>query len=261
MTSIITLTTDFGLADPYVGIMKGVILCRTIDIHIIDLTHQIKPQDVQTAALTVEHAYSFFPENSVHLVVVDPGVGSKRNIICLENDSHFFVGPDNGVLSPFFKSCTALHQVTNTDLFLKEISNTFHGRDIMAPVAASLADGLPIQKTGPALSTDQCVWIDYPTATISDHAISGTVIHIDNFGNLRTSITSDNLKQCGDKQQLRISIGFYSITGLSNSYADVKKHETLAIIDSQGHLEIAVKNGSGAEKLNAKVGDKVVVRC
>ncbi len=260
MFPIITLTTDFGLDDSYVGIMKGVILSRAPDARIIDLTHKIKPQDIQTAALTLQHGYPFFPKGCVHLIVVDPGVGSDRRIICLENDGHFFIGPDNGVLSPYFKSCTTLHQVTNTDLFLKEISNTFHGRDIMAPVAASLTAGLSIKEVGPSINPDQCVWLELPSAIISGRSINGTIIHIDHFGNLRSSITKNDLKNCEDWKNLRVSVGFHSIEGLSDSYADVGNHKTLAIIDSQGYLEVAVKNGSGAEKLNAKVGDRVVVR-
>lgn len=260
MTPIITLTTDFGLDDSYVGIMKGVILSRAPDVRMIDLTHQISPQDIQTAALTLQHAYPFFPKGCVHLVVVDPGVGSDRRIISLENDGHFFIGPDNGVLSPYFKSCTALHQVTNKDLFLKEVSNTFHGRDIMAPVAASLATGLPINEVGPLIETEQCVRLELPTATISEQSISGSIIHIDHFGNLRSSITEEDLKHVRDRKELQVSIGFHTISGLSDSYADVKQYKPLAIIDSQGYLEVAVKNGSGAEKFNAKVGDRLVVR-
>jgi len=258
--AIITLTTDFGLADPYVGIMKGVILTRASDAVIVDLSHQIQPQDIQTAALTLQYAYPFFPEATVHLVVVDPGVGSDRNIIGMKNDNHFFIGPDNGVLTPFFATCSAVHLIANKDLYLPAISCTFHGRDIMAPVAANLANGLPIEEIGPPISIDQCIQIDLPAALISKNSITGTIIHIDNFGNLQSSITASDIQTLSGEKKISVSIGFHTIDKLSSSYAAGKQDEALALLDSQNHLEIAVKNANAAEKLNVKKGDRIIVR-
>lgn len=257
---IITLTTDFGLTDPYVGTMKGVILSRAANAVIVDLSHQIRPQDIQAASLMLQHAYPFFPEGTVHLVVIDPGVGSDRNIIGLKSNHHFFIGPDNGVLTPFFETSTAVHTVTNKDLFLDTISNTFHGRDIMAPVAAHLATGLPIEQIGPSISVDQCKRIEPPLARISANSIDGNIINIDNFGNLRSSITASDLQTIGHHEKLTISIGFHIIENLSNSYAQGREHEVLALLDSQNHLEIAVRNGNAAERLNSTIGDRIVVR-
>ncbi len=257
---IFTLTTDFGLSDPYVGVLKGVILSRIADATIVDLTHQIPPQDIQTAALTLQQSIDYFPEETVHIVIVDPGVGSDRDILGLRNDKHFFVGPDNGVLSPFFKTCSALHRVTNKDLFLTTISSTFHGRDIMAPIATHLATGQPIEQIGPSVSINHCKQIDLPTAQIDRNSISGTLIHIDIFGNLRSSITAEDLKSIDNIDQATVSVGFHTINKISTTYSDGKKHETLALLDSNNHLEIAVKNGNAAKNLDSKIGDRVVVR-
>ncbi len=150
--------------------------------------------------------------------------------------------------------------MANEDLYLETVSHTFHGRDILAPVAAHLAMGLPIEQIGPPLSVDKCNRIEQPEARISNNSIDGIIIHIDNFGNLRSSITAADFKSIGKDKKLTISIGFHTIEKLSNSYIDGKKHEALALLDSQNHLEIAVKNGSAAERLNGKVGDRIVIR-
>ena len=258
--TIITLTTDFGLTDPYVGIMKGVILSHAENATIVDLCHLIQPQDIQSASLTLQHSYPFFPGGSVHLVVVDPGVGSNRNIICLKCDRHFFIGPDNGVLTPFLDTCSALHLVANEQQFLPSVSHTFHGRDIMAPIAGHLASGTPVEQIGPPIAREQCRRIQPPEARISPSSISGTIIHIDNFGNLRSSITAADLDNIDQQKELSIHVGFNIINKLTRSYAEGNENEALALIDSQEHLEIAVKNDSGAKRLNIKVGDRIVVR-
>lgn len=258
--SIITLTTDFGLSDPYVGVMKGVILSRAANVTIVDLSHQIQPQDIQSASLTLLHSYRFFPSRTIHLAIVDPGVGGDRNIICLENDQHFFIGPDNGVLTPFLETCSALHLVTNKDLFLPTVSHTFHGRDIIAPVAAHLASGTPIEQIGPPLPTEKCTRVEPHQAVILKDSIVGTIINIDHFGNLRSSITAADLEKIGDLAKPTISIGFHTIHKLSSTYGEGDKIEPLALLDSRDHLEIAVKNASAAKRLNVKVGDRIVVR-
>jgi hypothetical protein len=166
---IITLTTDFGLHDDYVGTVKGVILCTCRDAVIIDLTHDIAPQNIAAAAMSIGASFRFFPKGTLHMVVVDPGVGSDRRILAVRSAGHLFVAPDNGVLTLVLTedAFQEAFQVTNRDLFATTISSSFHGRDIMAPVAAELACGMDISLVGPRLSRQQCCRISLPAATVT----------------------------------------------------------------------------------------------
>ena len=187
MCRIITLMTDFGLRDPYVGVMKGVILSRCPACTLVDLTHGISPHSILEANFAIRGSYRFFNEGTLHVIVVDPGVGGSRRILFLEKNGHLFLAPDNGVLTGFLDNPDILRTVENDDLFLKEVSSTFHGRDIFAPVAAEIAKGLDPRELGPEV--DDPVTIAWSEPNFNQDNIEGNVIYIDVFGNLVTNIT------------------------------------------------------------------------
>lgn len=260
-TNLITLTTDFGLQDPFVGQIKGAILRRNLTARIIDLTHAIEAHNILGGAVTIRSSYHYFPKGSVHMVVVDPGVGSQRAIIALRADDHIFVAPDNGCLTLIMrdKKVQAAHRVANPTLFPKEISATFHGRDIMAPVAAALASGMTLDLVGPEIELADCIQLDIPKTQVDEHGITGRVIGIDRFGNIRTTITSSNLSMYQPGSFAGIFIGSHQINAISSTYSDTPSGELLALIDSAGHLELAVNRGNAARITGCKIGDPVTV--
>jgi S-adenosyl-L-methionine hydrolase (adenosine-forming) len=262
---IITLLTDFGHSDEYVGVMKGVILSINPDAHIIDLTHLIDPQDIIQAAYLLKASFSYFPKNSIHVVVVDPGVGTDRKIVVLKIEGHFFLAPDNGVLSLLWQnqSIEAGVWVNNPRYFLHDISRTFHGRDIFAPVAAWLSRNTPIKHLGPPVRYADLKIIKGQTSKISpDDSINGAVISIDRFGNLLTNIEAETIflmcQQHPDKLPV-IKTGKIHIKGLSSSYQSVPEKQALMIIGSRGYLEIAVNGGNASQLLKVRKGDPVTI--
>jgi len=259
--NIITLTTDFGLQDPYVGQMKGSILKRNITARIIDITHALDPHDILAAAVTIRSSYRYFPTGTIHLVVVDPGVGSQRAILAASGEGHLFIAPDNGLLTllAMDKRLDTVHRVENSSLFPAEISGTFHGRDIMAPVAAALAGGLPLDKVGPITDFSDCVHLDIPEPRQTETGIQGQVLHADRFGNLRTTITTGYLSSFQPSDFREIRIGDHAIDSISSTYADRNQGELVALIDSSGYLEIAVNKGSAAALTGCRPGDPVEV--
>ena len=259
--SIITLTTDFGLADGYVGTMKGVILGIDPTVTIVDISHDIAPQDVREAAYTFYAAYPYFPQGTIHVVVVDPGVGSERRAIALRTPQAAFVAPDNGVLSYVVagERVEEIVHLTNPRYHLSPVSRTFHGRDIFAPAAAHLARGVPLAKLGQPLT--EIVTFPLPRSQVHpDGTIVGQVIHVDRFGNLITSITATDLADHSLLGASVIEIKGQAIRGIANSYAEVTPGELLALIGSEGHLEISVSSGSASQTLKAKVGDEVLLK-
>lgn len=262
---IITLLTDFGHFDEYVGVMKGVILSINPDVHIIDLTHFIDPQYIAQAAYLLKASYPYFPKNSIHLVVVDPGVGTERKIVVLKIDGHFFLGPDNGILSLLWQKhpIEAGVWVNNPRYFLQDISRTFHGRDIMAPVAAWLSRKTPMNSLGPIVKDSDLKKIKFLAAEISaQNSIEGTVISIDRFGNLLTNIEAGTIFQLchqnPDKLPV-VKLGKTHIKRLSTSYQSVSEKKALMIIGSRNYLEIAVNCGNASEILEVHKGDPVTV--
>jgi len=257
MAPIITLTTDLGLTDAYVAEMKGVILGINPEAKLVDICHTIKPQNVAQAAFVLSRAYPFFPEGAIHVVVVDPGVGTRRRAIILRTKSASFVAPDNGVLSYVIGQSSAWEAVAITQprFWRPTVSPTFHGRDIFAPVAARLSLGLPLTDFGEVITSVTMLPLPQPYQAV-DGSIVGHVIHIDSFGNLITDVSSDNLPK--GKRGLTIEVGGQLISGLSHTYAEGKG--LLALIGSDGYLEIAVKDGNASAVLSAKVGDEVRIR-
>ncbi len=256
---MITLTTDFGLADEYVGLMKGVILTICPSVRIVDLTHGIRPQDVRQAALLIASAHQYFPDHTIHVVVVDPGVGSARRIILLEAFDQFFLVPDNGVASLLFKKAAKAYDVTESSLFLHPTSNTFHGRDIFAPVAAHLSNGLPPDKTGMKIPLTSLVRLPLARTWEKDNLLHGTVMDIDHFGNIITNIRQKTATRfcSGNFQKLSVSLGPHTIIGIMPSYDSLAPGTLLALFNSRNFLEIAVNRQNAAEKLKVTLNDRV----
>lgn len=253
--SIVTLITDFGQADGYVGTMKGVILGICPETVLVDISHEIQPQAVRQAAYVLSMAVPFFPPGTVHLVVVDPGVGSERRPIAVQTERFTYVAPDNGVLSLALAQDPARLAVhlSEPGYRLARVSATFHGRDIFAPAAAHLACGSDLHEMGPAISPTELLTLSIAQpAPQPDGSSLGEILHVDRFGNLVTSIPST-------VGNARVEISGLAIEGLSRTYADVEPGELVAYFGSSGYLEIAVRDGNAAERLAAKVGDAVRV--
>jgi hypothetical protein len=261
---IITLTTDFGLEDEYVGVMKGVILGIDPSALIVDVTHAIEPQDLVQAAWMVGAAGRHFPAGAIHVVVVDPGVGTGRHLLCLESAGQVYLAPDNGVLTLPLRRAGVLRRVENRTLWRAEIGRTFHGRDILAPVAAHLSAGLPAAAVGPAVEPGTAVKLaDFGARAAASGEISGRVVHIDRFGNLITDIDRELLGFDAASSRAgaaRVSIGGRLIQGISATYAEVAAGAPAALIGSRGCLEIAVNAGSARIFFRSRKGDPVQVR-
>lgn len=257
-TGILALLTDFGLKDQYVGVLKGVILGLHPDARIVDLSHDVAPQDVAGAAFLLAQGVPYFPEGTVFVAVVDPGVGSDRAIVAVETDRHRFLAPDNGLLG-FLETEGCLRRrvrVSNRDLFLPEVSQTFHGRDIFAPVAGHLSLGVDVAQLGP--ETDRIHKIATPAPKVTKEGVMvGEVVSIDRFGNLVSNIPGERL---AGADAVEVKVGKVSIKRLSTSYASAKKGELLAIVGSTGTLEVSVNKGDARKKTGAKVGDVIRVR-
>ncbi len=259
-TSMVTLLTDFGLDDEYVGVMKGVLLRGCPALQIIDLCHAIGPHNIHQAAAMLEVSYPYFAAGTIHVVVIDPGVGSERHILVVEADNQIFIGPDNGVLTPLLQS----HNLKNCyrldlpDLAKDNTSNTFHGRDIIAPAAAKIACGEKLDMQGKKISAADCVLLAPITATLSGEEITGEVTAIDHFGNLNTSITAKQVETLG--QEVRIVVGSTTITNVSAAYGEVPHGDPVALINSRDKLEIAINGGNAASTLGAAFGQKIIVK-
>ena len=256
----ITLTTDFGLSDPYVGVMKGVILSINPQARVIDISHLIKAGSVLQAAGILQESYSFFPKGTVHVAVVDPGVGTERRLILLETEEHFFVGPDNGIFWPIIAAhpqSKVIH-LTESEYFLPDIAHTFHGRDIFAPVAAHLSRGVDPGKMGHPISDPMPLKI--PRAQQTEEVLTGQVLRVDHFGNLISNILHKDLDQFSGSARPVIKIGDLMIEGLCKTYADVSGGEILAMIGSSGLLEIAVNLGRACDRLGMNLEDIMGVR-
>ena len=274
MNTVITLTTDFGQTDGYVAAMKGVILGINQEARLVDICHNIEPQNISQAAFVLSTAYPYFPRKTVHLVVVDPGVGSARRAIVLRTPEADFIAPDNGVLSYVINRHMAAPlegvspegltevrlskqveavELTNDRFFRKPVSATFHGRDIFAPVAALLSVGFPAIQFGPPLDALNMIPISRPGKR-PDGSLVGHVLHIDGFGNLITDIKDDDLPSA----EVVVDVCGRLISGISGTYDD--RRGLTAVVGSSGHLEIALKGGMARALLDARIGDEITVK-
>ena len=256
---IITLMTDFGTSDHYVGVMKGVMLNINPQVQIVDITHTIPPQDVHGAAFLIDATYRYFPTGTIHVIVVDPGVGSERRAIVCQTETAYFVCPDNGILTHILHNEKRIRSVTveNSAYFLPQVSNTFHGRDIFAPVAAHLSRGVPISRLGNPVT--QPVQLPVPRPQVTDKAVIGQVIWIDSFGNLVTNISREILESLEERNSVVIHAGNAKIDHLNHSYAESAVGEALAIVGSFNRLEISINQGDAAQTLGLKRGDAITI--
>ena len=265
-SGLITLTTDFGTSDNYVGVMKGVILGINPDASIVDISHHVSPQNILEGAFVLGTAAKYFPKGTIHVAVVDPGVGSARNALVLSGPNGHFVGPDNGIFSVALGRNSegmassgrsvpegwAARRITNPKYMLDQVSATFHGRDVFSPVAAHLSLGIRPDELGPEV--DEIVQIPFPAPVRQGSVLLGQVIYVDRFGNLVTNISENDLR---GRTEASVEICGRVVDRLSQYYAE--GGHLAALIGSAGYLEVVVKNGNAAEELRAGVGTPVAV--
>ncbi|MGB9235297.1 MAG: SAM-dependent chlorinase/fluorinase [Terriglobales bacterium] len=258
---IITLTTDFGLNDHFVGAMKGVLLEIAPDAQIVDISHAVQPFDILDGALTISQAYSHFPAGTVHMVIVDPGVGTARRPIILTGDRHLFVAPDNGVLSLVYgrEERISVRHVTSSHYFLQPRSNTFHGRDIFSPIAAYLAKGVDPERFGEEITDYVRFGVPRPKP-VDERTLRGVVLKVDRFGNLVTNITPADIPKLFEAPPpaFKIAVGTKApVTRICANYAEGGPGEAFGILGSMGFLEIATNRGSAFQLLGAGKGSEV----
>lgn len=257
---IITLTTDFGLDDIYAGVMKGVMLSINPDCVIVDITHGVAPQDIESGALALETACRYFPAGAVHVAVVDPGVGGPRRPIVVATESGLFVGPDNGIFTfaitgPGFK---AAYEPKEKKYFLTDVSPTFHGRDMFAPLAGHLSRGVPSESLGPVIA-DPVVLPQYLPVLQGD-ILEGRILHCDRFGNLITNIRQSMLQGFVRETRIAAACKGEAVTRLLPFYGLAQDEEVFCLMGSSGRLEVSLKNGSAAARLGAGRGDAVLLK-
>lgn len=274
---IITLTTDFGTKDGYVGAVKGVIKRINPKVEIVDITHDIKPFDVLGANFVLNNFYKYFPKNTIHLVVVDPGVGSAREPLLVKSEEFLFVGPDNGVFSLIYQneriteiivlsnekyfladrfdsSTSTLSQAKSRDKLTTRLSSTFHTRDIFAPVAAYLSLGVDIKEFGTVAR--ECLRFTFPQPNLTKKSLVGETIHIDNFGNMITNMGTELVQ---NEKIIKIVVGKREITRLAQSYFDIPENDLGVVIGSSGFLEIAANQGNAQKLSKGRIGTPVKI--
>lgn len=257
----ISILTDFGLRDGYVGVMKGVIWKICPDAQIADITHYIPPQNIRQGAIALLRTTHYFPKGTVHIAVVDPGVGTNRKPLAAEVDGHYYIGPDNGLFSMVFSEAEDrgvkchFYTLDKPEYWLPDVSRVFHGRDIFAPAAAHLAAGVPLEKMGTPFNDP--TRLANPEPRKLGNGWLGEVVTIDNFGNIATNIGS---KQLQGRDRYAVKIAGQTINGLIQTFEDRPDGELAAMIGTDEDLIVAVVKGSAAEKFNIKPGDLVEVQ-
>lgn len=262
-SGVVTLTSDFGLSDHFVGVMKGVMLGINPALHFVDISHDIPPQDILAGSFCLRSAYGYFPPGTIHLGVVDPGVGGSRRVLVAMTRDHLFVGPDNGLFSFVFSdpAFRRAHAVTASGYFLVPRGATFHGRDIFAPVAAWLSRGIPPDQMGPRI--DDAVRISLPEPHREGAFLEGEIIHVDRFGNLISNITEslcEGLKEGREDCRLRISVSSQEIERVVRYYDEGFADKPLALFNSSGLLEIFCRGSGAAGRLGVGKGERIRVR-
>ena len=262
--TVITLMTDFGIKDGNVGVMKGVIwgICPTAQIS--DLSHMIQAQNIREAGYILARSVPYFPKGSIHVVVVDPGVGTERRPMAAQIGDWFYVGPDNGTITGWLERAnqedwrTEFVELNRAQYWLQNVSHVFHGRDIFSPIAAHLANGVSLSDLG--TSFDKPVLLGLPKPEKMEQGWQGEVIHIDHFGNVSTNIRLENLGDAmKDKENITVRLNGIEINGMVDTFGERPVGELVALIGSTGNLGIAVVNGNAQQRLGTKVGDSVEV--
>ena len=257
---IVTLSSDFGISDYACGIMAGVVLKIAPDVRVLDISHDIPRHDIMAGSRLLDRCLPYFPEGTIHVMVVDPGVGTHRKPMAARLGSQFFVGPDNGLITLGYERARSQNwpieffHLDHPEFFLPVVSRVFHGRDVFAPAAGHIASGIPLEQIGTRI--DEPVLLPIPLPSAEDFGWVGEVMHIDRFGNLSTNITANHLAGMGPVQ---IAIGGEVISGLSKTFGSAPPGELIALMDSSGYLCISVVNGSAAGRLKAKSGARVEV--
>lgn len=259
---IITLTTDFGYKDPFVGIMKGIILDINPSAKVIDITHGISPQNISEAAFMLEMSFNSFPHNTIHLVVVDPGVGSARRPILAFTENYYLIGPDNGVFSRIFnltERLTVIH-ITSTHYFLKQDGSTFQGRDVFAPIAGWLSRGIEISNFGDIITDFKKISLPIPQVT-ANNTIEGEIIYTDRFGNTITNIHNKKIIEMSGTntgKTMKVLVKGKEVP-FKTYYSEAKDNGLYFLINSFGYIELFVRNSSASRNFSIKVGEKVGV--
>lgn len=259
-TPIITLLTDFGAQDSYVGIMKGVILGINGSARLIDLCHEISPQDVRGAAYILGTSYRYFPQGTINCAVVDPGVGTKRHGLVVKTDHYFFVGPDNGLFTMIYdqEEGVEVYKIAASAYTLPEISSTFHGRDVFAPVAAHLSQGVSCSELGELISEPVRITALRPDA--EGPVLKGAIIYVDRFGNLITNIARADFDRFVGQEHFEIVADDVIVDRVVDTYSDAPPGTITALFGSTGHLELSLVMGSAARRLNLGAGGTILVR-
>ncbi len=257
--SIITLTTDFGTGSLYAAAMKGVILSINPEATIVDITHEIPPQDIRQGAVVLDDVSERFPDDTIHVAVVDPGVGTDRAILYVRIGQQHYIAPDNGLLSRIAARTapSKLIHLAEPEYWLEEVSATFHGRDIMAPVAARLSLGLDPQKLGPPI--EKLAGLDWPEVRQTPTRIEGAVQEIDSFGNLVTNVTAEMLSGRPTDERVCIICNIYETWGIYRTYADQPRGAFIALVGSSGRVELALVGDSAAKRLGIQLGAPVIL--
>ncbi len=257
---IVTLLTDFGLQDHFVASMKGVLLGLNPDLTLVDITHLVPPQDIRTGAFLLSQAYACFPSGTIHLIVVDPGVGTERRVLAATAGGHCFVAPDNGILSFVQKAEENFqaYEVTADHYYRKPVSNTFHGRDVFAPVAAWISRDIPMRQLGNKLDEPVLMKIPEP-ARVKEGLIQAAIMAVDRYGNLITNLTPGHLPEFDPARTLpfRILAGKKEITTYHKNYGEAKQGEIFIIEGSTGYIEISMRGVSAAATLGLRTGNPI----
>lgn len=262
---LIVFTSDYGLYDSYVGIMKGVILKLSPQAEIIDLTNEIQPQNIKQAAFVLHTAVPYFPEGTIFLTIVDPGVGTDRKAIAFKGGNQIFIAPDNGLLSYIINDVpfNGIFSLTNEKFHLNSVSQTFHGRDIFAPVAAHIANGVNLNEMGQRISPDTLVKLPNPQCFHDAQGMwHGEILHIDRFGDIITSLKAETLGILNLNTKKRdtawaVETSGIKINNLSSTFGDVKSHQFVAYIGSSGYIEIGFRDGNAAKQAEIEIGQNV----
>ena len=258
---IITLTTDYGTADHLVGAMKGVILNINPEVNIVDITHDVMPYDVLDGAMTLNEASRFYPNRTIHVVVVDPGVGTERRPLLVSAGTQYYIGPDNGVLSMVFereKESLTVRHITSDHYFLQPLSKTFHGRDVFAPVAAWLSKSMQTNAFGEEI--EDYMRFNFPKPKANGNGVKGIVLRVDAFGNLLTNVTAEDVPAlAGGDGTFTVRVGKAQIGKIAQTFAEGPTGEPIALLGSSGYLEVAVNKGNAARTLGVNRGAEVTV--